>query len=195
MYTGYSTTQAFNKLILKKITMENQTKNSDSALTEQIIKQVIATWTGRNTVVTNFFNKHSDDNVYMSEVAPGRNRAVYLLGHLTATNDAMLPLLGFGEKLFPELEVMFSASPDKTVDEIPSVSELKEKWQKVNATLTEHFNKLTPAEWLERHTAVSEADFKLDPQRNRLNIILGRTNHQSYHFGQLNFLKVNELVA
>ena len=30
--------------------------------------------------------------------APGRNTGRYLLGHLTAVHDAMLPLLGFRDK-------------------------------------------------------------------------------------------------
>src|ERR1700692_4571881 len=33
------------------------------------------------------------------EVAPGKNRLIYLWGHLAAVNDALLPLLGIGERL------------------------------------------------------------------------------------------------
>ena len=35
----------------------------------------------------------------LGEIAPGRNRVLYLWGHLTAIHDAMLPLLGMGERL------------------------------------------------------------------------------------------------
>ena len=35
----------------------------------------------------------------LTEVAPGRNRLVYLWGHLTAVHDGMLPLLGLGDRL------------------------------------------------------------------------------------------------
>jgi hypothetical protein len=35
----------------------------------------------------------------LKEVAPGRNRLIYLLGHLTAVHDAMFPILGLGERL------------------------------------------------------------------------------------------------
>ena len=31
------------------------------------------------------------------EVAPGKNRLIYLWGHLAAVNDRLLPLLGIGE--------------------------------------------------------------------------------------------------
>jgi len=33
------------------------------------------------------------------QVAPGKNRLIYLWGHLTAVNDGLLPLLGIGERL------------------------------------------------------------------------------------------------
>ncbi len=90
---------------------------------------------------------------------------------------------------------MFSTSPDKAVDNLPSISELKEKWKQVNSTLTGHFKAMTPADWLGRHSNVSEEDFAKEPGRNKLNVLMGRTNHQSYHLGQLNLLPVSELVA
>ncbi len=160
---------------------------TNSTLTEQTIQLAINLWATRNTAVSNFFNKHENESVYLNEVAPGRNRAIYLFGHLIATNDALLPLLGFGDKLFPELEP-FSSSPDRSFEITHSISELKQKWEAVNTTLTDHFNTLSAAGWLDRHTAVSAEDFVKEPHRNRLNVLLGRTNHQSYHLGQLNFL-------
>ena len=38
------------------------------------------------------------------EVAPGKNRLIYLWGHLAAVNDRLLPLLGIGERLHPEFD-------------------------------------------------------------------------------------------
>ncbi|MCD6066901.1 MAG: hypothetical protein K0S33_1727 [Bacteroidetes bacterium] len=173
--------------------MENQTIKADTAFTQQIIKQVLVSWTSRNTAVTSFFNKYADD-AYLNEIAPGRNRAAFLLGHLIATNDALLPLLGLREKLFPELE-NFSGNPDKSFANLPAMTELKQKWETVNSTLSDHFSRMSAEEWMDRHTAVSEADFELEPQRNKLNVLIGRTNHQSYHLGQLNLLKVKEVVV
>jgi hypothetical protein len=167
--------------------MENKT--TDTA----IIDLILNTWTSRNTAVTHFFGKYRDE-AYEQTIAPGRNRAVYLFGHLIATNDALLPLLGFGDKLFPELEA-FGPNPDSSFSTLPPVAELKEKWEIVNQTLSNHFNQMTPQDWLGRHMNVSEEDFAKEPQRNKLNVLLGRTNHQSYHLGQLNLLTVRELVA
>jgi hypothetical protein len=164
---------------------DNTTKNTTSA---QIIQQVLNAWTAQNERVTNFFNKY-DDSIYLDEVAPGRNRAVYLLGHLAATSDSLLPLLGFGEKLYPQLEALFSTNPDRTFEEIPSVAELKQYWATISATLAERFASLQPHEWLERHTKVSAEDFATDPLRNKLNVLISRTIHIGYHAGQLTFLK------
>ena len=43
---------------------------------------------------------------------------------------------------------------------------------------------MSPADWLQRHAAVSEEDFAKDTSRNRFAILLSRTNHLSYHLGQ-----------
>jgi len=61
-------------------------------------------------------------------------------------------------------------------------------WNTVNTTLTNHFNTMQPSDWLDRHTKVSPEDFAKEPHRNKLNILLTRTNHLSYHSGQLNLL-------
>jgi DinB superfamily len=49
------------------------------------------------------------------EIAPGKNRIFYLLGHLTATHDRMFPLLGIGERLHPELDDAYITNPDKVL--------------------------------------------------------------------------------
>jgi hypothetical protein len=46
------------------------------------------------------------------EVAPGKNRILYLWGHLTAVHDAMFSVLRTGERLHPELDP--SSSPNLT---------------------------------------------------------------------------------
>lgn len=160
--------------------------------TERIIKQIITSWQSGNKAYTDFFSKYREKD-YQLEVAPERNRAIYLLGHLIATNDGILPLFGLGEKLFPEL-APFSHQADRSFEINDSLEQLLVKWQKVNTALTQHFNTMSPADWLSKHEAVSAEDFTKEPHRNKLNVLLGRTNHQSYHFGQLNLLTVKEHV-
>jgi hypothetical protein len=163
---------------------EQLTADPAQAQATQIVKQIISAYTAQAKVITDLFNKY-DDAVYQNEVAPGRNRAVYLLGHLVAASDGLFPILGFGERIFPKLERLFTLNPDLTFANIPPLAELKDNWATVNTALTAHFAQLQPEEWLERHTRVSEADFALEPHRNKLNVLISRTNHISYHAGQL----------
>jgi uncharacterized damage-inducible protein DinB len=125
------------------------------------------------------------DDQLLNEVAPGRNRIIYLLGHLTAIHDAMFPILGLGERLHPELDASFVSSPDKTGARLPAAGELRQYWNEVNSKLLLRFAGLSADEWLLRHNAVSEEDYAKDPARNRLAVLLSRTNHMSYHLGQI----------
>jgi uncharacterized damage-inducible protein DinB len=125
------------------------------------------------------------DDQLLNEVAPGRNRIIYLLGHLTAIHDAMFPILGLGERLHPELDAIFVSSPDKAGARLPAAGELRQYWNEVNSKLLLRFAGLSADEWLLRHNAVSEEDYAKDPARNRLAVLLSRTNHMSYHLGQI----------
>ncbi|MBI3235960.1 MAG: DinB family protein, partial [Bacteroidetes bacterium] len=116
-------------------------------------------------------------------------RGIYILGHLIAVHDDMIILLNLGEKLYPELHMPFIESADNTTTDIPSVNELRLYWNKMNETLAQRFESLQPEQWFERHQAVSAEDFASEPHRNKLNIIITRTTHLSYHTGQLTLLK------
>jgi len=118
------------------------------------------------------------------QVAPGRNRLLYLIGHLTATHDWMFPLLGLGERLFPELNDVYITSPDKAHPDPLSPADLKAAWTEVNEKLTAAFEKLTPDEWVQKITTVSDEDFAKDPTRNKLAVFLSRTSHLAFHSGQ-----------
>ena len=69
------------------------------------------------------------------EVAPGKNRLIYLWGHLAAVNDALLPLLGIGERLHPEFDAMFLSKPDKSITLSVSAQALKSAWHEINDKL------------------------------------------------------------
>src|SRR5712672_2199610 len=129
------------------------------------------------------FGSLSSEDV-LREIAPGKNRLLYLWGHLTAIHDAMLPLLGMGERLYPEFDVAFVSNTDKSQAPIPSHEEVRQAWKTVNGELSKGFEKMSLSDWVQRHSAVSEEDFANDPSRNRFAILLSRTNHLSYHLGQ-----------
>jgi uncharacterized damage-inducible protein DinB len=147
------------------------------------VQVAINSWRSTVERVNKMLSNLPDDQL-LKEVAPGRNRVVYLLGHLTAAHDAMFPILGLGERLHPELDAIFVSNPDKTEAQ-PPVGELRKYWEEVNGKLLAQFATLSPDEWLLRHNAMSEEDYAKDPTRNRLAVLLSRTNHMSYHLGQM----------
>src|SRR6476619_7650068 len=109
---------------------------------ELFLKMVIDSWNSYIKRTTDLFNELSDEQL-LKEISPGRNRGIYLLGHLTAVHDRMLPILGFGEVLFPELWDPFVEQPDRKVKDLPPIAQLKQHWEKVNDTLSEKFSKMT----------------------------------------------------
>jgi hypothetical protein len=118
------------------------------------------------------------------EIAPGKNRLIYLWGHLTAVHDLMLPLIGIGPRLHAELDEPFLTSADKAVANLPSAEVIKKDWNEVNGKLREGFAKFSAVDWLQKHASVSAEDFAKEPHRNRFAILLSRTGHLAYHLGQ-----------
>jgi hypothetical protein len=124
------------------------------------------------------------DEQLQQQIAPGKNRVFYLVGHLIATHDRMFPLLGLGERLHPDLDETYITNPDRVLDDPLSTTELRRAWAEVNSKLTTALERFTLENWLQKHTAVSDEDFVKDPTRNRLAVVISRTSHASYHSGQ-----------
>ncbi|MES2332113.1 MAG: DinB family protein [Bacteroidota bacterium] len=156
--------------------------------TQTALKMVFDRWYASIKNWDTHLNSLSDEQL-QKEIAPGKNRGIYLLGHLIAVHDDMLILLDMGDKLYPELRSIFIESPDKSVSDIPSAKELRASWSTQCEALKQKFQSLQPEEWFEKHTAVSAEEFAIEPHRNKLNIIITRTSHLNYHTGQLVLLK------
>jgi hypothetical protein len=167
--------------------MESIQTNSAVNEKELFIKMVISYWQVVNNRTNDLFNKLNDEEL-SAETAPSRNSGVYLLGHLAAVHDAMFPILGFGEQQYPDLYEVFVKNPEKSGLEKPSVAFLRECWNKVTAELQQHIDATQPDEWFARHNSVSAEDFAKEPHRNKLNLVINRTNHLSTHLGQLIYL-------
>lgn len=153
-------------------------------INEIMVKMILDRWYGSINNWDTVVNSLTDEQM-QKEIAPGKNRGIYLLGHLVAVHDDMLILLGMGEKLYPELYEPFIKSPDKTFEETQTVEQLRTYWTKQCELLKQKFDELEEAVWFEKHTAVSAEDFLKEPHRNKLNVILTRTTHLAYHTGQL----------
>ena len=155
---------------------------------ETAIKMTLDRWYGSVASLDKLLSVLSDEQL-QKETATGKNRGIYLLGHLVAVHDDMLVLLEMGEKQHPELTEPFIKLADKVATELPTVAELRDFWTRQNQLLREKFDQLTPEQWFEKHTAVSAEDFAKQPYRNKLNIIISRTSHLEYHTGQIALLK------
>jgi hypothetical protein len=152
------------------------------------IEMSLKSWNAQVKSTNKLLDELSDEAL-LYEVSPGRNRVIYILGHLIAVHDNLLPLLGFGERLFPSFGEIFITSPDKSSHIFPPVSELRENWKELNSVLSAHFERMSTDEWFSKHAAVSQADFEKDPTRNKLNVLLNRTAHLAYHLGQMILVK------
>ena len=156
--------------------------------TDLMLKMIFDRWYASVKSCDTLLGSLSDEQL-QREIAPGKNRGIYLLGHLIAAHDDVIRLLDLGEKLYPELNEPFLKSPDKAVADIPSVSELRKCWTTQCEFLKQKFESIKTDEWFDRHTAVSAEDFAKEPHRNKLNIIITRTTHLQYHIGQMVLLK------
>jgi hypothetical protein len=130
-----------------------------------------------------------DEEQLLVEVAPGKNRILYIWGHLTAVHDAMFSALRLGERLHPELDAIFISQPDRSMP-LPTSVEIAKSWDAIHTALLSRFMTLGPHEWLERHGNVSAEEFEQNSGRNRLAVLLSRTNHASYHLGQMMLAKL-----
>ena len=140
-------------------------------------------WTQHIERADKFFAGLSETQL-LAQVAPGRNRLIYLWGHLTAVHDAMLPLLDLGPRQYPDLEALFLSGADDPSATYPPVADIQTRWRDVNARLRAGFEAFTADDWTAKHTAVSAADFAANPLRNRFAVLLSRTAHVQYHYGQ-----------
>jgi len=150
----------------------------------RMIQSALSNWNLTINRLNKFFGALSPQD-YFQEIAPGKNRIVYLLGHLAAVHDRTLEILGIAERLHPGLEPTFISSPDRATEPVPDGAMLLQFWNEINSRLYSGMARFTPAQWVGRHQAVSEEEFRKDPTRTCLSVLLNRTNHAGYHLGQL----------
>jgi DinB superfamily len=152
------------------------------------VKIILEAFKSNLKKTTKLLNELSDKDL-LQEIVIFKNTGHYVFGHLAAVHDAMIPLLGLGESLYPELAEVFIKSPDKSGLLKPSIVELRIQWDEIQQALIDKLETLTSAQWFEKHIAVSDEDFIKEPHRNRLNVLISRGNHLAYHVGQLILLK------
>jgi len=155
---------------------------------EIAVHMALTFWNRQNARMEKILNSF-DNNLLSKDVAPGRNSGKYLLGHILAMNDSMLALFGLGERLFPHYDEIFINNSDKSGLDMPDIQRLREDWYWGKATLSGGFNQISYKDWFSKHTAMSDEDFAKEPTRNKLNVLINRTNHMAYHLGQIALIK------
>ena len=104
---------------------------------EKLLSQtVLSSWKSVNQRVSDLLAQLSEEQIH-DEIAPGRNRAFYIVGHLTAVSGRMVPLLGVGERRFPNLDTVYLERPDRTEADPPAPADLKAAWQDLTTRLTD----------------------------------------------------------
>jgi uncharacterized damage-inducible protein DinB len=122
---------------------------------------------------------------FSKPIVPGGNSPSWLFGHLADTDDMLLELFGIGTRLHPELGKIYHHERGVNQTGHLSKAELVANWKEVLTALDQAFKNMKEADWHNRHTAVSEEDFKKEPQRNKLNVMLSRVTHKASHLGQI----------
>jgi hypothetical protein len=90
--------------------------------------------------------------------------------------------LAAGRAATPGIGRRLHRAPNRSVP-ASNLSEAANCWEDVHTELLSRFKTLSPKEWLESRGSLSPEEFERNPTRNRLAVLLGRTNHASYHFG------------
>jgi hypothetical protein len=148
------------------------------------IQMAIKQWDIQISRADKFFNTLSDEAL-QKEVAAGKNRVIYLLGHLIAVNDHMNALFGLSERSYAHLDEAFVKNPDRSPLPSPHAAALRQDWKRSNEELSALFARMTPEDWFSKHTAMTDEDLKKEPSRNKLSVLLTRTSHVAYHLGQM----------
>ena len=147
----------------------------------------LATWSRNVRQVDDILARLSDADLER-EIAPGRNRGIYLIGHLIAVHDQSAALLGMEPRSYPQYDAIFLENPDRDGQDFPSIDELRGAWKDIHSRIASYFDTLTPEDWFDRHTAVSADDFVNQPLRNKFAVLTSRISHLAYHVGQLALL-------
>src|SRR5579859_3818589 len=111
-----------------------------------LVNTVIASW---KQIVNRLDERFAplDDEQLQKQIAPNKNRLFYLLGHLTAVHDRVLPLLGIGDRQHLELDDTYLSNPDRTISDPLSAADLKKAWSEVNAAITSAVEKFSVEDW------------------------------------------------
>ena len=141
-------------------------------------------WDTYNNRMQKVLDTITEEN-FNKPVIAGANSPSWILGHLADTDDKLLELFGIRKRLFPELEKIYHHERGSNQSGHLTKTELITQWRSILAELNRAFKAMSESDWHGRHQAVSEEDFKKEPHRNKLNVMLSRVAHKASHLGQV----------
>src|ERR1044071_5535307 len=109
---------------------------------QTLVATALNTWKITNAKADKLFSALTDEQL-QHEIAPGKNRLIYLYGLLIAVHDRILPLLGLGERLHPELDTPFLLEAENRALPSRSAADLKKWWDEVNGAVLAAFERLS----------------------------------------------------
>src|SRR5260221_3777318 len=86
---------------------------------------IIASWKNTLGRADKLFSTLTEEQ-FLREVAPGKNRILYLLGHLTAVPDSLHTALRLGGRIHPPLRGLILFQPGQGIQHASSTSVFKE---------------------------------------------------------------------
>src|SRR5688572_32066455 len=119
-------------------------------------------WDTYNNRMQKVLDTITEEN-FNKPVIAGANSPSWILGHLADTDDALLELFGIRKRLFPELAKIYHHERGTNQAGHLTKEELNTRWVQILEELNKAFKSMTERDWLARHTAVSEEDFKKEP--------------------------------
>lgn len=145
-------------------------------------------WTTYNKRMQKVFDS-LDAGKFNTPIFPGGNSPSWIMGHLVDTDDRLLEVLGISKRLYPDLSTIYHGDLATNQQGNLDSAELQKRWQAILAKFDTALKGWSEADWLGPHTAVSAEDFKKEPHRNKLNVIMSRVSHKASHLGQIAMMK------
>ncbi len=133
-----------------------------------------------------YINSLTDEEFEM-ELSPGKNRGVWILGHMITSDDEFSVFMGKGDLLFPYYPELFGqGSKLQPLQSYPEVSELRQQWNDVIEKNKNIYENLKDEELEQPHNNIVEG--KEDFFKTKARVIMAWHLHQMYHAGQLGLL-------
>ncbi|MEO6694749.1 MAG: DinB family protein [Ignavibacteria bacterium] len=136
--------------------------------------------------IDTYINMMNDED-FETELSPGKNHGVWILGHLITSDDDFTFYMGKGNYLFEEYQDLFGQkSRLKKVSEYPPVTKLKEQWRLVcekNKKVYESLSDNVLDEIPENMSDEMKSYFSTKGK-----VVMAWQLHQMYHCGQLGVL-------